>query len=176
METNKSGGYLVITGDGFGTSPASTRAIRVVVSFDSVESILTDSPSAFLNLLFSPSFETYTSSIPAKIERAKAFSKAHQELGAFANRHLRVKFAQRLELAKFSAKIPTLSLPPALVRQVQIEQRRLYASTDLSQLRAWFSSIDVRLAFQLEVVLHEGTLSPQEILALEDDAGTSTQR
>lgn len=169
LEINKNRGYLVITGDGFGKDSSSTRPVRIVVSFDSIDSILTDSPNAFFTLTFAPTFETYTASIPAKIERVMAFSKEHQEVAPFASRHLRVKFGLRLELDKFSKEATSLSLPPPLARRVPVEQRRLYDPEHVFKFRGRLSVIDVRLAFQLEGILRDGRLSPQEILTLVDD-------
>lgn len=81
--------YLRLTAEGF----QAKLPIRLVISFDSVESITVDTDTKILliQLLYAPSLEVYQS--PSEVARCTAFDPTHRDVAPFISQQLLLSFS-----------------------------------------------------------------------------------
>lgn len=147
------------------------NATVVRIPINSVSRIVADQTtlpaSIVLSLSYPPSFEQYsqTESKPLKLS---SYDTGHARIAPFGC-DLRFQLPSASHVQAFLTKSQKLSVAGTRVvhAKVNIQQQVLrYTPENLDKLEDWFESIDITLAFQLALLLHNSLLDPSEILQL----------
>lgn len=161
--------FLQITGEGFATNVAA----RMVVTFDALEEIRYDaSPDAstcLLALVYAPSFEVYKSRSPRDVVRVIAYDETHRAIAPYVSRHLLLRAKSPAALNYLVAGLKRLPLPNPRAGPIDVLYDHLahYDQRQLQTFRARLSALRPSHAFQLEAILHDGSLVPSEFVELE---------
>ncbi|BGP17969.1 hypothetical protein JCM10213v2_006017 [Rhodosporidiobolus nylandii] len=140
---------------------------------------LSGSTSVLVTLAQPPSFLTSQTSnnpydlssllqalnVPLKNRRLQALDENHARVSPFSSHHLLLVFPSTSDVEQFKhRRTDALRLP-----KVQPIRLAVTAAPDvgtLSLLKGRLVSLDIRVAFQLELLLHNGILSPKQVSSL----------
>lgn len=171
IDTSAEAEYIQITGDGFETNVA----MRIVIAFDALQIVSYDAErgTCLLSLVYAPSFEIYTSHSPRDAVRVIAYDQTHRDIAPYTSRHLLLRTPNSRTIEQLVAQFARLPVPAAVPRPIEIEHRRLayYGPEHLMAFRARMSALRPGHAFQLEAILHDGSLLPSEFVELEQMLG-----
>lgn len=143
--------------------------IRIHVG--SIQRIIADDKtfpcSVILILSYPPSFEQYPEA-EGPPRKLSAYDDGHARVAPFGL-DLRLTLPSPVKVADFLLKAGQLSVASSRIvhAPVKIQQQVLrYTPEALDKLNDWFESVDIELAFQLSLLLHNALLDPTEILQL----------
>lgn len=151
-------------------------SIKILLSLDSVDSLVLDGPYLYFTLSNAPFYyfsEDKTNNAGQKVYyRTTPYNEAHCRVSPFCSKRIRVEFATASAREQFIIKFKPVSsaLPSIQRRQIEVdEDLQLYSQEALDKFKNKLGKLFVNHSFQLEAILYDGTLSPLELEEVEDE-------
>ena len=134
--------------------------------------------AAILFLETPPAYERTGEATDMLRNRLECFAEGLESIVAFTSRTLRVVFADRASCERFDELAQKIRCPDSVYQRVKAEPRNLYSVKLRKKVREMELGFDIRIAMQLDALLLNGSLCPDELLALKDaiaDAASETR-
>lgn len=106
---------------------------------------------------------------PPPRRRKAAFDSSHASTSSFTSSQIRVLFPSSSGLEQFRHRRSKIRLPKVVTSDIKVEHHQLYASAKLAKLDSIMSCLQILVAFQLQLMLSNGILDPDQLCGLESE-------
>ncbi|GAA5937962.1 hypothetical protein JCM1841_005037 [Sporobolomyces salmonicolor] len=165
----------------FGGGPLASSSIRITIEGASINRIQCTSggTSLFFHLALPPLLEALPARFaigPASLPRqVPFFDDDHARIAGYCNRVLRIKVRSRLEFDAFVYQAEEAGLPRIVASKITAEETPRFGNKTMASLQTWMSSLDFRIAFQLEKLLWNGLVDGVKLLGLKGKVEQAVQ-
>ncbi|CEQ42492.1 SPOSA6832_04321 [Sporobolomyces salmonicolor] len=165
----------------FGGGPLASSSIRITIEGASINRIQCTSggTSLFFHLALPPLLEALPARFaigPASLPRqVPFFDDDHARIAGYCNRVLRIKVRSRLEFDAFVYQAEEAGLPRIVASKITAEETSRFGNKTMASLQTWMSSLDFRIAFQLEKLLWNGLVDGVKLLGLKGKVEQAVQ-
>lgn len=152
--------------------PTKASSIRIAVAAETVDQCRSHpgGTRVLLSLSRPPLLETVPGAGTDKAcnhtQQVGSFDKEHALVVDYASCDLMIDFRTRRDFKTFTSEAAGAGLPRVIAQSVALEPERCQDETHLALLQSWLSTLDFRVAFQLEKLARNGLLHAVKVMEL----------
>lgn len=98
--------------------------------------------------------------------RVNSFANSRRDVLPFVNHQLRITFADQAEYLTFCSQKISVRLPVISYAKRNVVENGLYSTSTITDISQHLLCMPISVAFQIETLLHNGLLSPVQILRI----------
>lgn len=160
--------------DTLSTDPTCASSIQLRIAVDTIERCRSLSGGIYVLLSLSrpPLLEVVSAALDGKRPRNRqvdAFDPQHASVIGYAGRELLLELRTRADLGIFIKQSTSVKMPRLIAEKIALGAEPRHDETSLAVLQSWLSTLDFRIAFQIEKLVRNGLVDAVKVMQLRGD-------